>query len=86
MLKVRDALWETVEPMLPDHVSNPRGGRPRVDDRVCFNAIAFVFSRASPGGIYPGRSAARRLPRTAALPTGSAPECSSVCIVSYFER
>jgi transposase len=43
MWKVRDELWETVEPMLPDHEPSPRGGRPRVDDRVCFNAIVFVL-------------------------------------------
>lgn len=43
MWKVRDELWETVEPMLPDHEPNPQGGRPRVDDRTCFNAIVFVL-------------------------------------------
>src|SRR5262245_24785750 len=29
--------------MLPVHAPDSRGGRPRVDDRVCFNAIAFVL-------------------------------------------
>jgi transposase len=43
MWKVRDELWETVEPMLPAHHPGPKGGRPRVDDRVCFNAIVFVL-------------------------------------------
>jgi transposase len=41
--QVRDELWEAVRPLLPDHPSDPRGGRPRVDDRVCFNAIVFVL-------------------------------------------
>lgn len=41
--KVRDELWETVEPMLPAHEPSPKGGRPRVEDRVCFNAIVFVL-------------------------------------------
>jgi transposase len=41
--QVRDDLWNQVEPMLPVHEPSPRGGRPRVDDRVCFNAIVFVL-------------------------------------------
>ena len=41
--RVRDELWEAVEPLLPEHPPDPRGGRPRVDDRVCFNAIVFVL-------------------------------------------
>lgn len=41
--QVRDELWETVAPLLPEHPPDPRGGRPRVDDRVCFNAIVFVL-------------------------------------------
>lgn len=43
MWKVRDELWETVEPMLPAREPSPKGGRPRVDDRICFNAIVFVL-------------------------------------------
>lgn len=43
MWKVRDELWEAVEPMLPVTEPSPEGGRPRVDDRVCFNAIVFVL-------------------------------------------
>ena len=41
--QVRDELWEVVEPLLPVQKPNPRGGRPRVDDRVCFGAIVFVL-------------------------------------------
>jgi len=41
--RVRDELWEAVRPLLPVHRPDPRGGRPRVDDRVCFNAIVFVL-------------------------------------------
>ena len=43
MWKVRDELWEVAEPLLPVHARDARGGRPRVDDRVCFNAIVFVL-------------------------------------------
>ena len=41
--RVRDELWEVVRPLLPAHEPNPGGGRPRVADRVAFNAIVFVL-------------------------------------------
>jgi len=41
--QVRDELWEVVEPLLPVQGDNPRGGRPRVEDRVVFGAIVFVL-------------------------------------------
>jgi transposase len=41
--KVRDELWDAVEPLLPRHDPDPRGGRPRVDDRACFGAIMYVL-------------------------------------------
>lgn len=41
--KVREELWDAVGPLLPERPPDPRGGRPRVDDRVCFNAIVFVL-------------------------------------------
>jgi transposase len=40
--QVSDGLWEAVAPVLPVHERDPRGGRPRADDRVCFGAIVFV--------------------------------------------
>ncbi len=41
--QVRDELWQVIEPLLPEHQPDPRGGRPRVEDRVAFGAIAFVL-------------------------------------------
>jgi transposase len=41
--QVRDELWEVVEPFLPRQEPDPRGGRPRVDDRIAFGAIVFVL-------------------------------------------
>jgi transposase len=41
--RVRDELWEVIEPLLPEHPRDRRGGRPRVDDRVCFGAVMFVL-------------------------------------------
>ena len=43
MWQVRDELWEVVAPLVVVHERGPRGGRPRVDDRVCFGAIMFVL-------------------------------------------
>lgn len=41
--QVRDDLWGLVEPVLPVREPSAKGGRPRVDDRICFNAIVFVL-------------------------------------------
>jgi len=41
--QVSDGLWEAVQPLLPVRERDPRGGRPRVDDRTCFAAIVFVL-------------------------------------------
>jgi transposase len=42
---VSDELWNKIQPLLPKHKNTHRfgGGRPRVDDRVCLNAIFFVL-------------------------------------------
>jgi transposase len=39
---VRDEVWEVAEPLLPVRPAQPTG-RPRVSDRVAFNAIVFVL-------------------------------------------
>lgn len=41
--RVRDELWQAIEPLLPEHKPDPRGGRPRVEDRTAFGAIVFVL-------------------------------------------
>ena len=40
--EVRDEVWEVIEPLLPA-VEVAATGRPRVPDRVAFNAIVFVL-------------------------------------------
>jgi len=40
--EVREEVWEVVEPLLPT-VQPAATGRPRVPDRVAFNAIVFVL-------------------------------------------
>ena len=42
-LLVTDELWGLVEPLLPKHEPGPKGGHPRVDDRVCLTGILFVL-------------------------------------------
>jgi len=43
--RVSDELWAVLQPMLPDHPNTHRfgGGRPRVPDRRCADAIFFVL-------------------------------------------
>lgn len=43
--RVSDALWTVLQPLLPVHVNTHRfgGGRPRVPDRVCADAIFYVL-------------------------------------------
>lgn len=43
--RVSDALWAVLEPLLPVHVNPHRfgGGRPRVPDRTCADAIFYVL-------------------------------------------
>ena len=40
---VSDELWERIEPIIPKNDPDPRGGRPRVDDRACLVGILFVL-------------------------------------------
>ena len=81
MWQLRDQLWEVVEPLVPVREPDPRGGRPRVDDQVCFGAIVSVLFT----GI-----AWRRLPRelgcspapASASSAGSSSEHSRRCPAS----
>ena len=41
--ELNDRLWERVRPLLPAYTPSPRGGRPRADDRGCFEAAVFVL-------------------------------------------
>jgi transposase len=47
-LLVPDALWEIVEPLLPEEPPKPQGGRPRVPDRACLTGIIFVLKTGIP--------------------------------------
>jgi transposase len=43
--RISDELWAVLQPILPVHVNTHRfgGGRPRVPDRKCADAIFYVF-------------------------------------------
>ena len=41
--ELNDLLWKRVKRLLPAYSPSPKGGRPRADDRACFEAIVFVL-------------------------------------------
>jgi len=42
-LLVPDELWDLIRPILPPHPPSPKGGKPRIDDRICLTGILFVL-------------------------------------------
>src|SRR5918997_2409378 len=50
---VTDALWEVVEPLLPEEPLKPKGGRPRIDDRAALTGIVFVLKSGLPWEMLP---------------------------------
>jgi len=48
-----DALWSTVEPLLPSHPPSPKGGAPRRDDRKCLEGILYVLRGGVPWRLLP---------------------------------
>ena len=52
-LLVTDDLWALVEPLLPRHKPRPKGGKPPIDDRVCFTGILFVLKTGIPWEDFP---------------------------------
>ena len=38
-----EAQWARIAPLLPTRRRNPRGGRPRADDRACLEGILWVL-------------------------------------------
>ena len=52
-LLVPDEFWAIVEPLLPRHEPSPKGGQPRVADRVCLTGILFVLRTGLPWEDFP---------------------------------
>jgi transposase len=40
---ISDEQWARLAPLLPQRTRNPKGGRPRVDDRACLEGILWVL-------------------------------------------
>ena len=67
--QVSDELWAKIQPLLPEHVNTHRfgGGRPRADDRQCFDGILFLlrtgcqWNALNATGICPSSTAHDRL-------------------------
>ena len=50
---VRDDLWEAIEPLLPQDLPKPKGGRPRVLNRSELGGIIFVLRTGCPWRLLP---------------------------------
>ena len=50
---VPDVLWNLIEPLLPIHLPNSQGGRPRLSDRACLAGIIFVLRSGIPWRMLP---------------------------------
>ena len=50
---IDDELWAMVEPLLPAHRPQPKGGRPFVDDRAALTGILFVLRSGIPWKMLP---------------------------------
>ena len=48
-----DNLWTEIEPLLPAHAPQPKGGRPWAEDRDCLRAILFVLRSGIPWQLLP---------------------------------
>ena len=59
---VSDELWNEIEPLLPEHRPDPRGGAPRKNDRSCLEGIMHVLRTGTQW---------QRLPESDLWPSGS---------------
>jgi transposase len=59
---VTDELWNQIEPLLPRHSPDPRGGAPRKSDRPCLEGIVHVLRTGTQW---------QRLPKCDLWPSGS---------------
>lgn len=48
-----DELWNEIEPLLPPHPPQPKGGHPWAEDRPCLVGIIFVLRSGMPWQMIP---------------------------------
>lgn len=79
--RISDELWEVVQPLLPTHVNTHRfgGGRPRVPDRDCADAIFMCCERTASGKPSTRPSYVRIRRRMIDFKSGWKQECFSSC-------
>jgi len=60
--RISDRLWSKIQPLLPVHVNRHRwgGGRPRVSDRRCLDAIFYVLRTGCQWGALDATNLCRR--------------------------
>lgn len=59
---VTEDLWHEIEPLLPSHPADPRGGAPRKADRNCLEGILYILKTGCQW---------QHLPKTTGWPSGS---------------
>ena len=52
---VTDKQWKRIEPLLPKRRPNPKGGRPPLDNRNCFEGILWILWTGAPWSELPER-------------------------------
>ena len=61
---ITDAQWKKIEPLLPTVEPNPKGGRPRADNRQVLEGILWILKTGAPWADlpaeYPSRSTCHR--------------------------
>lgn len=53
--KLTEAQWERIRPLLPEKKRSSKGGRPRADDRKCFEGILWILWTGAPWSELPGQ-------------------------------
>src|SRR5882724_5425757 len=48
-----DELWSRLQPLIPPHPAQPKGGRPFLDDRKVLTGIIFILKTGLPGEDLP---------------------------------
>ena len=53
--QLSEAQWQAIREHLPEYKPSPKGGRPRADDRKCFEGILWILWTGAPWSELPER-------------------------------